>query len=149
MADNPRSAVSPGVAATDTDRVTGWVGWVLFAGIVLFTAGLFNIIEGLIALFKDNYYVVHPSGLVLHVNYTAWGWTLLIFGLVMAVAGYGVATGQMWARVVGIIVAAVNALVNLGFLGAYPIWITITIALNVIVIYALIVHGREAKALRP
>jgi len=128
--------------------MTGWVGWVLFAGIVLFTAGLFNAIEGLVALFNSDYYVVRPSGLVLHLNYTAWGWTLLIFGALEALAGWGVLVGQMWARVVGIVLAAVNAVVNLGFIAAYPLWITMTIALDVIVIYALIVHGREAKVFR-
>ena len=64
-----------------TQRVTGWVGWVLFAAVIMFTAGFINIIEGLVALFKDDYYQVRPSGLVLKVDYTTWGWTLLIFGV--------------------------------------------------------------------
>ena len=82
-----------------TQRVTGWVGWVLFAAVIMFTAGFINIIEGLVALFKDDYYQVRPSGLVLKVDYTTWGWTLLIFGAVLVVVGYGVAVGQTWARV--------------------------------------------------
>jgi hypothetical protein len=134
--------------SSDTGRVTGWVGWVLFAGVMLLTAGFINIIEGLVALFKDDYYQVRPSGLVLHVNYTSWGWTLLAFGVVLAVTGYGVATGQGWARVTGVVLAVVNAIVNLGFISAYPIWIMLVISLDVIIIYALIVHGREAKLLR-
>ncbi len=35
-----------------------------------------------------------------------------------------------------------------GFLAAQPIWTTLIIALDVIVIYALIVHGREARYVR-
>jgi len=77
-----------------------------------------------------------------------WGWVLVGFGVLLAVAGYGVLVGQTWARVAGVVFAVLNALVNVAFIAAYPVWITLTIALDVIVIYALIVHGREAKALR-
>jgi len=59
-----------------------------------------------------------------------------------------VLVGQNWARVVGVVFAVLNALVNLAFIAAYPVWITLTIVLDIIVIYALIVHGREARAFR-
>jgi hypothetical protein len=136
------------MAQTRQPRVTGWIGWVLFAGIVMFTAGIFNVIEGLVALFNSDYFVVRPSGLLVHVDYAAWGWTLLLFGILLLFAGYGVLNGQTWARVTGVVVAVLNVLVHLAFIAAYPIWITLTIVLDVIVIYALVVHGREARALR-
>jgi hypothetical protein len=150
MTQTHRSPAASGSAPTDADpdRLTGWVGWVLFAAIVMFTAGIFNIIEGLVALFNSDYYAVRPSGLVLHVDYTAWGWALLIFGALLAGVGYGVAVGQTWARVVAVVVAALNTVVNLGFIAAYPVWIVLTVTLDIIVIYALIVHGREARVLR-
>jgi len=129
-------------------RVTWWIGWVLFAGIVLFTSGCFNIIEGLVALFNSDYYLVGSSGLVVHADVAVWGWTLLIFGAIEAAVGYGVAVGQTWARAVGVVLAVLNAVVNLAFIAAYPVWITLTIALDVIVIYAITVHGREARILR-
>jgi hypothetical protein len=40
----------------------------------------------------------------------------------------------------------VSAIAELAFIAAYPIWSTIVIALDVIVIYALAVHGKEARA---
>ncbi len=141
------SPLTPG-NSYNRDTVTGWVGWVLFAGVLMFTTGFFNIIEGLVAVFNWGYYRVNPSGLVIHLDYAAWGWALLAFGLLLAAAGYGVMVGQTWARVVGVIAAGVNAIVNLGFIAAYPVWITLTIVLDVLVIYALIVHGREARAIR-
>src|SRR5947207_13662455 len=109
------------------ERLTGWVGWILFAAVIMFTAGFINVIEGLVALFKDGYYLVRPSGLVVQMNYTAWGWTLLLFGAVLVLTGFGVATGRMWARVAGIVLACLNAVVNLSFISAYPIWITLVI----------------------
>jgi hypothetical protein len=105
--------------------------------------GGFQVIQGLVALFKDDYYLVSPNGLVVEVNYTAWGWTHLLIGLVAIATGIGVMLGQTWARVLGIVIAVVSALVNVAFLSAYPIWSTIIIAMNVLVIYALAVHGRE------
>jgi hypothetical protein len=127
------------------NRVTGWVGWVFFAGIIMFTGGFINMIEGVVALARDDYYLVGSSGLVVSLDYTAWGWTLLLFGLLLTFAGYGVMVAQMWARVTGVILAAVNAVLNVVFMPAYPIWALIVIALDVMVIYALTVHGREAK----
>lgn len=141
------SPVTPG-SGSPRDSVTGWVGWVLFAGILMFTAGFFNIVEGLVALLNSGYYRVQSTGLLFHVNYAAWGWALLFFGVVLALAGWGVMAGRTWARTVGVIMVVLNATVNLAFIAAYPVWITLTIALDVIVIYALIVHGREASAFR-
>jgi hypothetical protein len=124
---------------------SAWTGWVVFGGVMMIMLGAFQAIEGLVALFDNGYYLVRPSGLVVHVNYTAWGWTHLLIGVVAVLAGLGLLTGNMVARVVGVVVALLSALVNLAFLAAYPVWSTIVIALDVIVIYAIIVHGRELK----
>ena len=130
----------------DSPRPTAWVGMVLFGGIMLLMMGGFQIIEGLVALFKDDYYLVTRNGLVVNIDYTAWGWTHLLIGLVAAATGIGVLLGQTWARVVGIVIAVISALVNITFLAAYPIWSTIIIATDVLVIYALAAHGREVRS---
>ena len=61
---------------TPTER-TGWAGWAVFAGVMLVLVGAFQAIDGLVALFKDEIYVVRPNGLVVNVDYTAWGWVHL------------------------------------------------------------------------
>ncbi len=127
---------------------TGWVGWILFGGITMIMLGAFQIIEGLVAVFKDGYYLVGQSHLLVQVDYTAWGWTHFGIGCAVAIIGVGVMTGAMWARVAGIAVAVISAIVNLAFIAAYPVWGVIIIALDVLVIYALAVHGREMKAMR-
>ena len=128
-----------------TSGPSGWVGWVAFGGVMMMLLGAFQAIEGLVALFDDGFYLVRPSGLVVDVDYNVWGWIHLIIGAVAIVAGAGLLVGNMAARVVGVIVAVLSALLNLAFLSAYPIWSTIMITLDVIVIYAIIVHGRELK----
>ena len=79
-------------------------------------------------------------------DYTAWGWIHLIVGLIAIAVGIGLMTGNMAARIVGVIIAVISAILNLLFVGAYPVWSTIVIAVDVIVIYAIVVHGRELKA---
>jgi hypothetical protein len=125
---------------------SAWVGVVLFGGIMMLMVGGFQIIQGLVALFREDYYLVTPNGLVIDVDYTTWGWTHLLIGLVAVGTGIGVMLGQMWARVLGIVIAVVSALANVAFLSAYPIWSTIIIAMDVLVIYALAVHGRDVKS---
>ncbi|MGA5300026.1 DUF7144 family membrane protein [Nucisporomicrobium flavum] len=125
-------------------RPTAWVGVVLFGGIMLMMLGGFQTMQGFVAIFREDYYLVSPRGLVFEVDYTAWGWTHLLIGLVAVATGIGVMAGQMWARVLGIVIAVISALANIAFLSAYPIWSTIIIAMDVLVIYALAVHGREA-----
>jgi len=121
------------------------VGWIIFAGVMMIVLGAFQVIEGLVAVFQDRYYLVRPANLVVHVDYTAWGWVHFGIGAVIVLVGFGVMTGAMWARIMGIGLAVISAIVNLAFIAAYPVWGIIIIALDVIVIYALAVHGREMK----
>jgi hypothetical protein len=131
-----------------SDSYSGWVGWIAFAGVIMMMLGTFHAIQGLVALFNDEYYLVASSGLVLEVDYTAWGWVHLIAGAVLIAAGLGVFGGQVWARAVGVATAMLSAIVNVAFLAAYPVWSLMMIALAVVLILALTVHGSEVKARR-
>src|SRR6185436_15775346 len=133
-----------GVTSTQSEP-TAWVGMVIFAGTMLLMLGALQAMEGLVAIFQDDYYLVTRNGMIVSLDYTAWGWTHLIIGLIAVGVGIGVFAGQMWARVAGIVVAAVSILVNVAFLPAYPSWIMIVIGIDVLVIYALAVHGKEMK----
>lgn len=124
---------------------TGWVGMIAFGGTMLMLVGSFHVIQGLVALFKDEYYLVTASGLTVNVDYTQWGWTHLILGGLAIAAGLGLLVGQMWARVVAVLIAFVSAIVNVTFLAAYPVWSSIMIAIDVLVIWAVMLHGREMK----
>jgi len=138
-------ASNSGYTPARRPQATGWVGYVVFAGVMLIMLGGFQVIEGLVAILRDDYYLVTRSGLLLTMDFTAWGWTHLILGAIAVITGIGVLLGQTWARVTGIIIAVLSALANIAFLPAYPIWATIIIALDVLAIYALAVHGREVQ----
>jgi hypothetical protein len=137
----------------DTSRVaygnspdpTGWTGWVVFASFMMFLVGAFQAIQGLVALFDDGFYLVTSGNLVVDVNYNVWGTVHLILGVLLLLSGAGVLTGNLAARTVGVILAALSAVANLVFIEAYPFWSIIIITVDVLVIYALTVHGRELR----
>ena len=135
-------------AMRDSDSLTTWVGWVAFAGIAMATAGIVNIIQGFIAVFNDDYYRPAGSGPIATVDYAVWGWVLVGTGLLLVVTGYGIIFGRTWADIVGVLLAAGDAILNFAFISSYPIWGILALSLDVIVIYAVTVHGREAKVLR-
>jgi hypothetical protein len=124
-------------------RETGWLGWIWFAGIMMIVMGAFNAIEGLVALFRGEYYVVTEEQ-VLVFDITAWGWITLLIGVLVALAGAALLSGAAWARVVAVVLAVVNAVAQLAFVSVHPLWSTIVIALCVTVIWAVVVHGAEA-----
>ena len=123
------------------------VGFIVFAGVAMVMIGAFHAMQGLVALFNDDFYVVGQKW-IFEFDLTTWGWIHLILGLVVVAAGIGLMMGQMWARVVGVVVAFLSTLVNAAFLAAYPLWSTIMIAFNVLAIWAITVHGREMKSAR-
>lgn len=147
MTDTPTrsTSVPTDYSLGDTGKATGWAGWVVFAAVMMILLGSFQAIEGLVAIFKHSYYLVGANGLVVNVNYTTWGWVHFILGIVAVGAGFGLLTGNMIARVLGIAVAVISAILNLAFIAAYPVWSTLIIAVDVVVIYAIAVHGRELK----
>jgi hypothetical protein len=126
---------------------TAWAGMALFGGVMMVLVGGFHILQGFAAIVRDEYYLVTRDGLLITMDYTAWGWTHLLLGLVAVATGFGVMLAQRWARVAGIVIAVISAVANIAFLSAYPLWSTMVIAFDVLVIYALAAHGRELGTL--
>lgn len=126
---------------------TGWVGWVYFAGILLILRGLGDAFLGITALVNNHYVFVTSSDLVVTTtNMVAWGWVQLAVGALVAIVGFSLLHGSNWSRVVAVFFAGLAFLVNLAFIGVFPIWSIVAMIVDVIVIYALIVHGDEARA---
>ncbi|WP_051795860.1 hypothetical protein [Kibdelosporangium aridum] len=117
-----------------------WSSWIGFAAIILIITGFFTAIEGIVALFRNQYYILSSSGLLVF-DMTAWGWIHLIVGVCAVLAGLSLFTGAAWARVVAVLLVSFNAVSQLAFMAAHPIWTTIVIALDILVIWAVVVHG--------
>ena len=119
-------------AEVSESAVAGYV----FAGVILIIVGCFQAIAGLAAIFEDEFFVVTPN-YVFEVNTTTWGWIHLILGAVVAFAGYSLFAAKTWARVVGVLLASLSAIVNFFFIPYYPFWSILIIALDIWVIWAL------------
>lgn len=140
----PERATPQHAAPAPAEPPAGWVvGLSLFAGVIMIIAGLFNALEGVVALVHDEVYVV---GLryVFAFDLTTWGWIHLIVGIAVAAAGAAVVYGRTWGRVLGIGVAGLSMFVNFLFIPYYPIWSLLVIALDVFIIWALCLYNRDA-----
>lgn len=125
-------------------EVTGWVGWVGFAGFMMILSGIFQAIAGMVAIFREAFFVVN-SQQVLIVDVRTWGWVNLLVGLIVVLAGLSLFGGSTWSRVMAVIFAMGAAIVNMVSLPLYPVWSLICITLSVLVMYAVIAHGGELK----
>jgi hypothetical protein len=124
---------------------TGWVSLVYFAAFMALLAGGLQAIAGIVALVDEGYYLVGRNDLVVHLTYNEWGWIHLGIGVLLLAVGFGLLAGQTWARVFGIAIAGLSAIANFTWIAAYPAWSIVLIAVDVFVIYALAVHGREVQ----
>jgi hypothetical protein len=122
-------------------------GWIGFAGLVMLIVGFVDFFQGLIALFNDDYYVVSSSG-YLAINLTGWGWVMIIWGVLLVLAGFALLNGASWARWFAIFVVAVNFFAQLGFLGnsQSTLWALTGLTLSIIVLYALTARWDESQA---
>ena len=133
-------------AARRADQETSGtaVGFILFAAIMLIMVGCFQAFQGLIAIFQNEFYVATRNYLF-QFDATTWGWIHLIFGVIVAFAGWGLLSGRTWARVVAITVAVLSAIANFLWIPWYPFWALTIITLDVFVIWALAAHGRDLR----
>jgi uncharacterized membrane protein (DUF2068 family) len=112
---------------------------------MLVVLGTLNVVQGLIALFDDGYFVIRRESDLLLVDFTAWGIVLLLWGALLILAGLGLISGRGWARWFAVFAASVNIIAQIGFLPAYPILAAIMVGLDVVIIFALTARWGEAR----
>jgi hypothetical protein len=118
------------------------MGFTVFASVILVTMGCLHLLWGLVALFNDEYFVV-GSNYTFKFDVTTWGWIHLIFGLAALLAGFALFKARVWARTVGVIVATLSIIATFMSLPYSSSWALVIIALDLGVIWALTVHGRD------
>ena len=127
---------------TESDYSSAAVGWAGFAGVLLIMLGVFDIIQGIVALANDEFFVIAEEW-VFEFDVTTWGWIKIILGVVLLASGIGIFSGNVLARTVGVIIAGLTAIANFAWLPYYPFWSIIIIAICIAVIWALTAHGRD------
>lgn len=111
-------------------------GSMLFAATLMVLAGLFQVFQGIAGIAHDHIFI-STGAYTYKFDTTAWGWIHLIIGIVVMVTGFFVFTAAPWARAVGVVLVAVQALASFFFLPYYPIWALTILALDIFVIWAL------------
>jgi hypothetical protein len=128
------------------DEPTGWTGWIVFASVMMIIGGGLNIFYGFVAVFNDDWVGWNrETSTAVFVDLTTWGWIQVIVGFLVLLAGFGVLSGNILARTVGVIVAGLSMFANFFFIPVYPIWSLTIIVIDALVIWALTAHGREMR----
>ena len=118
------------------------MGFTALAAILMMLSGGANILEGIAAVIRGSYFVTLPN-YAYNTSVSGWGWTHLIFGIVVFLAGACLFLDMLWARVAGVILASVSLLLNLVYIPYFPVWSIIVIALDAFVIWALLTPRRR------
>ena len=95
------------------------VGFISFAGIVLILAGILHVIDGIVGLFNNDFYV-KTDNWVFKLNVSSWGWIHILLGVIAILAGVGLFSGAISARTVAVIVAVVSLIANFVWFPYYP-----------------------------
>ncbi|SED28107.1 hypothetical protein SAMN05428945_4426 [Streptomyces sp. 2224.1] len=123
-------------------------GWTAFAAVLMIFGGAMAFLEGISAIAQDHLFVT-TRNYVFSFSLTGWGWIHLILGIIILLAGVALlATGAMWARVIGVILAGLGALANFLWIPHYPFWAIVLVAIDIFIIWALCTdnHHRAAAA---
>jgi hypothetical protein len=117
--------------------VSGWaIGGVTFAGTMMILIGIFEVLNGIVAIANDEFFVV-TRNYTFDLDVTAWGWLHLLLGILVVLSGFYLLAGRAWAGVIAITLAVLSAILNFFFIPYYPWWSLLEIGLAVWVIWAI------------
>jgi hypothetical protein len=118
-------------------------GWLLYAGTLIMIAGALDVIWGIAAIGKANFFVANAHYVISDLR--AWGWITVVLGAVLIVAALGIFRASRWAVWVGIVALSLNAISQMLSIPAYPFWALALFAIDIVAVYGLIAHGLDAS----
>lgn len=134
------------IRSTNSVTSTNPTAWVPFAGVILLISGIFSAIQGLVALVGPSTYYAVVDGELFLFDATGWGWWNLMIGVLLILTSISLFVGATWARVVAVVLVILSAIVQMLLVPAQPWWSFMVIAIDVLVIYALLAHWDERHA---
>jgi hypothetical protein len=139
----PRPAPGYDDVQYETEGPSGFaLGMTLVAAVIMMISGMFDFFSGIAALIRGQFFVTLPH-YAFSVSVTGWGWLHLITGAVVFAAGAALLTDHLWARIAGVVIASLSAVMNFVMLPYYPLWAFLVIPLDIIVIWALLTPRRH------
>ena len=131
--------------AKNSNEMSGWVGWIGFASFMLLLGGAFALMAGFVALFKDQVVYHAATNTTWILDYTQWGWVHIIAGSLAIIAAGSLMSGNLYGRTFAVLIALLSAVANMAFVPVYPVWSILIITIDILVIWAVTVHGGELK----
>jgi hypothetical protein len=128
------------------EQISGWTGWVVFASIMIIIGGILWVLQGLFAVMNDEW-VVRGENASLLLDITGWGWIHMLLGLVTILIGVLLFKGNMFARIVAVLIAGLSLIINFLWIPVVPLWAITIMVIDALVIYAVVAHGKELKNL--
>jgi hypothetical protein len=119
-------------------------GWVTFAGVMIVVLGVMNTIYGIAAISNSAFYIADAKYILSDLN--TYGWVVLVIGIIQLCVGAGVFARMQFARWTGVLIASANLVAQLLWISAFPLAGLAFVAIDVLVIYGLVVHGRKPAA---
>jgi hypothetical protein len=129
-----------------TEESLEGAGWAMFAAILLFIAGTWNFIDGILGISRSHVYTANAH--YVFSDLRTWGWIIMLLGILQLAAGAGLLSGSTWARWFAIFVVALNMIGQLGFIPVYPFWALTMFILDILIIFGLVTYGKSIKALK-
>ncbi len=110
-------------------------------------SGVIHVLYGIGAIFGQSWYA-YGSGAAWAFDAKTWGWSMLVGGILLMISSSLLLAGNMLGRSVAVLIALASLVANLALFTTAPIWSTIAVVVNLLIIYAVTAHGREMKQLR-
>jgi len=112
---------------------------IVFAVALLVTVGFFNLIDGIAAIANSHVFIANAHYVVGDLR--AWGWVVLILGVLQLIAAIAILAGSQAARWFAVVVIGLNAIGQMLFIPAYPFWSLLIIAVDIVALWGLCAYG--------
>src|SRR3954451_9574466 len=114
-------------------------GWLTYATVMLGLAGIWNFVDGILAISNAHVYSANATYVFSDLN--TCGWIVINLGIIEGLAALAILSGSEFARWFGIGAAGLNAIGQLMFIPVYPFWGLTMFSVDILIIYALSVYG--------
>ena len=120
-------------------------GWIVFAAVVLGTAGIMRIFDAIWAFSYHGAIPANLQGALFGHSLKTYGWIYLVVAAVLIMCAFLVLSGSQVGRWLGIVAGAIACISAIWWMPYYPIWSLAYIAIGALVIYALAAYGGRGE----
>ena len=131
------TGAGPARADAHVDHASGYC-WIVFAGTMLMLVGVLNVIYGIAAIDDSTFFVNDAKYVISDLN--TWGWVVLVTGALQLLSGFGIWVATRSRRGPGSR-SPRNCIGVLLMLLVYPLLSISLFAVDVLIVYGLLVHG--------